>query len=141
MNSKLNRVFVYGTLKSGQIRESMWPHSPIEILPMKTRGRLYDLGPYPAMTTGDDWVLGEVWRFDFDQMPATLETLDAIEGYQNAPSDLYRRVIVTCVALHAREAEVSEESKTVEAYTFHYVQSLADSDRIAIVDGLCRWPA
>ena len=140
MSFKMNRVFVYGTLKTGQIRESMWPYTPKEILPMKTRGWLYDLGAYPAMTPGDDWVLGELWRFDLEQMPKTLEALDAIEGYHDTPSDLYRRVVVPCVAADAAETRGTEPPEIIEAYTYHFVQPLAASDRMMSADGLCCWP-
>lgn len=46
-------LFVYGTLKRGQCRETMWPRPPVSVRPAFIRGRLYDLGPYPAIWCGD----------------------------------------------------------------------------------------
>lgn len=124
------RVFVYGTLKRGQIREAMWPQTPIEILPAKTQGVLYDLGSYPAMIAGSDQVVGEVWRFAAEQMPETLRVLDQIEDYRDASDDLYKRVIVDC----------GVNGKFVQAYTYHYAMKLDQRFRIHERDGRCEWP-
>ncbi|MEL6553978.1 MAG: gamma-glutamylcyclotransferase family protein [Cyanobacteria bacterium J06621_11] len=80
-------VFVYGTLKPGGRYHSQYcgQYSP-EILPAATRGRLYDfpnLG-YPAMTAGDDWVKGYLFRFSQPESvcKTILQNLDALEGYR-----------------------------------------------------------
>lgn len=75
-----DEVFVYGTLKTGQCRENAWPIRPRRILRSWTLGRLHDIGPYPALTAGNDRVLGEVWIFDRSAIHATLSVLDQIEG-------------------------------------------------------------
>lgn len=86
------QVFVYGTLCRGQCREECWPREPLSVAVGYVRGRLFDLGPYPAMLPGDDWVRGEYWTLREEDMPETLRVLDAIEGYaQSGEADLYRR--------------------------------------------------
>jgi len=89
-------VFVYGTLKRGEVREWCWPASPIAVEPATVRGALYDLGPYPALIVGMDTVAGELWQFVPGDMPATLIALDRVEGFAGQDDDLYRRVIVDC---------------------------------------------
>ena len=77
----VNSLFVYGTLKQHQLRGRLWPHPPLAIETAVTRGELYDLGSYPGIAAGSDWVLGELWTLHPQHMPATLQTLDSIEGY------------------------------------------------------------
>lgn len=86
----VNSLFVYGTLKQHQLRGRLWPHPPLAIETAVTRGELYDLGSYPGLydlgsyrgiAAGSDWVLGELWTLHPQHMPATLQTLDSIEGY------------------------------------------------------------
>lgn len=77
----VNSLFVYGTLKQHQLRGRLWPHPPLAIETVVTRGELYDLGSYPGIAAGSDWVLGELWTLHPLHMPATLQTLDSIEGY------------------------------------------------------------
>jgi gamma-glutamylcyclotransferase (GGCT)/AIG2-like uncharacterized protein YtfP len=86
----LHHLFVYGTLKTGQCRESNWPLPPVEIRKAWTLGRLYDTGPYPtlihaesfdSLTAEDnDKVAGQVWSFEAQDLPATFKVLDMIEG-------------------------------------------------------------
>ncbi len=70
----INAVFVYGTLKTGQCRESCWPRKPLEVRRAWTLGALYDTGPYPALFAGEDMVAGQVWIFDADDMQQLLPT-------------------------------------------------------------------
>jgi gamma-glutamylcyclotransferase (GGCT)/AIG2-like uncharacterized protein YtfP len=100
--SMITDFFVYGTLKRGECRESMWPRKPLRIREGFVLARLYDLGDYPAIRVdtfeGDeplDWVNGEVWSFDRSNFTTTLAALDEIEvtnqrGYRN----LYDQVLV-----------------------------------------------
>ncbi|MGV3486875.1 MAG: gamma-glutamylcyclotransferase family protein [Planctomycetaceae bacterium] len=103
--SMITDIFVYGTLKRGECRESMWPRRPLQIRPAYVRGQLYDIGPYPALLVDEqdgqsadedlDWVAGELWSFERSDMDETLLALDEIEqtnqrGYRN----LYDQVLV-----------------------------------------------
>lgn len=132
MKSHIDRIFVYGTLKKGQLRESMWPYRPTHIVGAKVQGNLYDLGTYPAMTHGHDWIAGDVWRFAIEQIPATLRVLDEIEGHRDRPDDLYKRVVIECE---------TEDDDVVVAYSYHYARDLSTNVQVlADEDGLCRWP-
>lgn len=94
-NSGVHSFFVYGTLRSDQIRATCWPRRPIRIVNAFARGRLFDLGPYPAMMTGENVVAGERWDFEVEDIPATLVELDAIEGYRGVGArNLYEREIL-----------------------------------------------
>ena len=127
-------VFVYGTLKRGQLREGMWPHQPLRVTVAETRGRLYDLGPYPALVTGEDRVGGEIWEFSPQHMSRTLSVLDEIEGYAGGPDDLYERVVLHCT---------TEGAETLAAFSYLYARSnLLTATRLRPDhDGVCRWPA
>lgn len=57
----------------------------------KMRGRLYDLGRYPGMTSGEegDWVQGDV--FELHEAADTLAELDRYEGCDRTPCLFERR--------------------------------------------------
>ncbi|MEX2186090.1 MAG: gamma-glutamylcyclotransferase family protein [Pirellulales bacterium] len=110
-------VFVYGTLKRGECRQRCWPRVPIAVEPAVIRGRLYDLGPYPALGPGDDRVRGELWCFDVDAMPETLRVLDEVEGATQLGDFYYRRIILTCEC---------DDGQRREAFAYEF----ADLDRL-----------
>lgn len=113
MVEMFGHIFVYGTLKQNQSRGRMWPIEPQKIQPAWTAGRLYDLGPYPALTAGDDRVLGEVWTFPIEDLARTFEVLDEIEGTnQPGMANEYDRVLV--------EVTLATDEKLV-ASTYHFV--------------------
>ena len=92
-------VFVYGTLKAHEARAHKWPRIPLRIEPAVVRGALYDLGPYPALTDGDDSVLGELWHMAAGHMEETIAALDQIECFGVDEVDLYvRRVVPVTLA-------------------------------------------
>ncbi len=103
----VSAVFVYGTLKQGQCRETLWPAEPLSIQIGWVDGVLWGRSDYPAMIAGDDRVLGELWSFDAERISLVLETLDQIEGVglaaksglaarsgRSEQNDLYSRVLV-----------------------------------------------
>lgn len=131
-------VFVYGTLKRGQCRESMWPTMPTSVREVYVFGRLFGRADYPAMTTGDHRVLGELWGFQSDEMPSVLAALDRIEG-TNQPGfdDLYDRVIT--------QAYLTNGQRTQLAFTYHYATDPA-ADGFKLIqpqddDAYVAWPA
>jgi gamma-glutamylcyclotransferase (GGCT)/AIG2-like uncharacterized protein YtfP len=75
------RVFVYGTLKPGQINYNRYCSDRIlSSLPAQVRGQLFDLSlGYPAMTLGEAWVQGYLLQF---AEAAALKALDGLEDYQ-----------------------------------------------------------
>lgn len=125
MNLQTNALFVYGTLKQGQLRSGMWPHAPQSIQPALVRGLLLDLGAYPGLLPGDDWVLGELWTLEPIHMPQTLESLDAVEGYDVATDrGLYLRRAIPVQLVADRDAGQSE---WIDAYTY----LISDPNRIS----------
>lgn len=130
-------VFVYGTLKRGEVRETSWPCKPVKIVASRIRAALFDLGPYPAIVPGSDWVQGERWQFAGDRdLQRTLRALDEIEGYARDPAnDLYERVIATCHDL---------DGSTWDAYTYLFArpEQLPHAQRMRpSADGICAWHA
>lgn len=84
----LDRLFVYGTLRSGQTARSLIANSITKTAPAYTSGKIYafPMG-YPGYTEGDGSgrVIGEVlW---LTELPATFGLLDPYEG------DAFARVI------------------------------------------------
>lgn len=104
--------FVYGTLKRDECRGSCWPVAPISIEAATMLGRLYDLGPYPAMTPGENLIAGECWTYAARDEEAVLAALDMIEGYTGSPDhDLYTRVQRPCQL---------DDGTTKTCWTYHY---------------------
>jgi gamma-glutamylcyclotransferase (GGCT)/AIG2-like uncharacterized protein YtfP len=125
-------VFVYGTLKRGQSREKCWPRKPVSIEAATLRGALFDLGPYPGLAEGKDWVAGELWQFTTNDMSVTLAALDEIEGYRSREDDEYRRVIIECTV----------DRKSVAAWAYRYARSAALTTARRIrpnPQGICQW--
>jgi gamma-glutamylcyclotransferase (GGCT)/AIG2-like uncharacterized protein YtfP len=88
-------IFVYGTLKQNQLRGKAWPRPPLSMRPALVRATLWDLGAFPGITLGDDWILGELWTLSDHDMHATLKVLDAIEDYDaKHHRGLYLRVAI-----------------------------------------------
>jgi gamma-glutamylcyclotransferase (GGCT)/AIG2-like uncharacterized protein YtfP len=132
-------MFVYGTLKRGQCRERCWPRAPRSVLPATIAGRLYDLGPYPALGPGEDKIVGELWQFHADDMPETLAVLDEVEGYSQLGDDYYRRIAVVCCVV-GKNGQNDEEAI---AFTYEFADLGQLADRSIVepgADGLCRWP-
>jgi gamma-glutamylcyclotransferase (GGCT)/AIG2-like uncharacterized protein YtfP len=83
-------LFAYGTLgpRGGAAAEAAggWHADAV-------RGRLYDLGPYPALIDPDDpaagWVEGHVRPVDRDELERHLDP------YEGVDKGLYRRVVAT----------------------------------------------
>jgi gamma-glutamylcyclotransferase (GGCT)/AIG2-like uncharacterized protein YtfP len=88
-------IFVYGTLKPGQANYHYCGDCLLSAEPAMVRGQLFDLSVgYPAMTLGDEWVLGYRLVFPDEQI---LLALDELEGYSlQRPShdNEYQRVWV-----------------------------------------------
>lgn len=77
----LDRMFVYGTLRSGQTARSLVANSITRVVPASTSGKIYafPMG-YPGFNEGDGSgrVIGEViW---LTELAATFGLLDAYEG-------------------------------------------------------------
>jgi gamma-glutamylcyclotransferase (GGCT)/AIG2-like uncharacterized protein YtfP len=128
--------FVYGTLKRGQCRESMWPRTPIRILEGRTRGTLLDLVKFPGLILDEGgWVSGELWEIQDQDLIATKQVLDEIEGYQYGRANNHydrQRVQVVCV------------DQEVEAWTYIYLHSQGSEPRVPATPGdppVANWTA
>lgn len=87
----MNRVFVYGTLKSGNSVRGLHNTPGAEFVTVATTSsglyRMIDLGAFPAVLFGGkDDIVGEIWEVTDE----VFEQLDRIEGYP----DFYTRTIV-----------------------------------------------
>ncbi|MCC9603600.1 gamma-glutamylcyclotransferase [Stieleria sp. JC731] len=132
------QVFVYGTLKRGQCREKAWPAKPLSVDPAVVRAALFGRDDYPAMTTGDNLVLGEVWSFLPEQMPVVMEVLDEIEGTSaNSENDLYHRHLIEALIPHHGSGK-----RQVSAYTYFYNRDLIldGFQPQPLIDGVQSWP-
>lgn len=140
--------FVYGTLKRGECRASLWPRLPRDVRPAFVRGQLFDLGPYPALWCGDsddeggtdwDWVEGEVWTIAAEDMEATVHRLDQIEVTdQPGCVNEYDRILV-----RAHETPGSTASVLAYAYQYSTGHRLPASFRVAAYgeNRVARWPS
>jgi gamma-glutamylaminecyclotransferase len=86
--SERTTVFVYGTLRAGEINHSLLGSSPlVRRARSEPRFELVSLGPCPALVRGGATaVAGEVYEVD----RRTLAALDALEGHP----EHYRRELI-----------------------------------------------
>lgn len=82
-------VFVYGTLRRGQVNDiNRLQPAPRYLGEARIRGSLYDLGLYPGVILGGaGWVQGEVYVIT----PELEHQLDVIEEVAPVPSGEYLR--------------------------------------------------
>ena len=143
--SSIGAIFVYGTLRRGQLRQFHWPETPSSVCAGFIKATLYDLGPYPAITFGTDIVEGELWSFSQELLPKTLEVLDTIEGYvPRRVNNLYERITVqvfsspNCADAFPVEAYAyMMESRKLPAAAVRLLPKAIGNSKIPI----CRWPA
>ncbi len=96
----VSSIFVYGTLKSGYGLSHVWPNRPKSIVLGRIAANLLNLGPYPGAIEGTGFVLGELWRFDLEEMAAVLKSLDEAEEFypcKPAAFSLYVRKTVQVI--------------------------------------------
>lgn len=73
------RVFVYGTLKPGEVNDWVYRRYSVQAEPAIAQGQLYHLPlGYPALTAGNDLVSGVLLSFD---SPEVLDVLDQFEQH------------------------------------------------------------
>lgn len=90
----INKVFVYGTLRPGEVLYGNMGDIKHEHKPGKVRGDLYlnTGGWFPVFKFGDGEVVGDVLIIDKDDLELTLDRLDSVEG---TPWLYTRETIVT----------------------------------------------
>jgi gamma-glutamylcyclotransferase (GGCT)/AIG2-like uncharacterized protein YtfP len=124
------QVFFYGTLRTGFNRTT---RAGIDTFLKfagrgSIRGKLFDLGIYPAAVPASDaLVWGEV--FEMSDAPTVLAALDRIEGYRPAEPDrsLYMR---------ARVKATLDDGQTVDVWVYFYNAPLGRAPRIRSGDYL-----
>ncbi|AFZ43726.1 AIG2 family protein [Halothece sp. PCC 7418] len=91
------RVFVYGTLKPGEVNFQRYCQGKVsEMTPAYTYGHLYALSVgYPAMTVGDTQVSGVLLTFPDDSVLADMDDLEDYDPHRPASENLYQRESVT----------------------------------------------
>lgn len=87
----INKVFVYGTLKTGGALRGMDTISEESVLVGRAKTEypdydMIDLGSFPGVVSGTKFIQGEVWEVNEE----TFQVLDQIEGYP----DFYDRKLV-----------------------------------------------
>jgi len=96
MSVPLTTLFVYGTLKEGEINHGLVEPYARSIGPGWIPGRLYDVGDFPALAEGEDRVQGEIVRLDPSDFMRVIPVIDRLEGC--IPGDeagsLYTRRVV-----------------------------------------------
>jgi gamma-glutamylcyclotransferase (GGCT)/AIG2-like uncharacterized protein YtfP len=88
-NTNMGFIIAYGTLKKGQLRESLMPGDFVSNGYIK--GDLYDLGPYPGLIGGYGRVLCEI--YSTTNLVDDVRLLDRIEGTDLNPP-LYQRKLI-----------------------------------------------
>jgi gamma-glutamylcyclotransferase (GGCT)/AIG2-like uncharacterized protein YtfP len=89
-------VFVYGTLKRGEINHGVIAPDALSVEEGAIRGRLFDVGEFPGLAAGHGDVHGEIVRFEREALERILPVLDRLEGClpeDEASSMYYRRVV------------------------------------------------
>jgi gamma-glutamylcyclotransferase (GGCT)/AIG2-like uncharacterized protein YtfP len=85
----MHLLFAYGTLapeSPESARREGWEEDAV-------RGRLYDLGPYPALVDHEDDLAG--WVEGFVRPVAWEKLSGSLDSYEGVGDGLYRRVSVT----------------------------------------------
>lgn len=113
MESGPSGLFVYGTLKRGQLNHVLVAPYTLSVEPARARGRLYDLGLYPALVEGDGLVEGELLHLRRSDLRKVLALLDRLEGYvpEEPSASMYVRRVVEVIVW---------DGEPREAYTYYY---------------------
>jgi len=87
------RVFVYGTLKPGEVNYKRYCEGKVsDITPAYAYGHLYALNiGYPAMTVGDTQVTGVLLTFSDETILSDIDDLEDYDPTRPASENLYQR--------------------------------------------------
>jgi gamma-glutamylcyclotransferase (GGCT)/AIG2-like uncharacterized protein YtfP len=120
MDPAIRHLFVYGTLRpslAGAAQQQLIAEFTVAG-PATVPGVLYDVGPYPALITGEGTVHGDLLVISNERH------LDALDAYEECFGDdpLYRR-----------EAAVATrpDGTTLAAWTYYYRQPLDQARLVA----------
>ncbi len=118
-----SQIFVYGSLRSGFHHPAYAYISRYFTLEAegKVRGRLYDMGDYPAAVPAKEevFIMGELYRINHpDEFAWAMAQLDDYEGLntEHGEAALYRRELVN----------VYTEDQTTEAWVYWFNGDIKD---------------
>ncbi|HEX8356669.1 MAG TPA: gamma-glutamylcyclotransferase family protein [Segetibacter sp.] len=127
MEDKVLKLFVYGSLRSGFHHPAYGYISKYFTLisPATVKGKLYDLGDYPAAipTNDEAFIVGELYELKSSEDFAwAIEQLDAYEGVNPDEGEprLYKREL----------AEVYYNGQTTHAWIYWYSHEIEDQPLI-----------
>lgn len=131
--AEVYQLFVYGSLRSG-FRSAAYEYVSCYfdlVGPAKVRGKLFDLGEYPAAkpTTEDRFIIGELYCIrNANEFAWAIGQLDDYEGVHVSfdETQLYQREV----------AEVYLENKTTTAWIYWYKGEVNDKPVIESGDVL-----
>jgi len=133
MESPDHQLFVYGSLRSGFNHPAYAYISNHFVLVggAKVKGKLYDLGSYPAAlpTTDESYILGELYRLKEEQeFSWAIAQVDDYEGVNPEPGEnaLYIREITT----------IYINDQTTNAWIYWYNNEVSGKPLIASGDVL-----
>jgi gamma-glutamylcyclotransferase (GGCT)/AIG2-like uncharacterized protein YtfP len=123
MGNNITKLFVYGSLRSGfhhPAYDYISKHFTL-VSEGKVKGRLYDLGSYPAAipTTDEAYIIGELYDLKAtSDLAWVIEQLDAYEGLhpEEGEEPLYKREL----------AEIYHNGSTSTAWIYWYSRMLHD---------------
>ncbi len=96
-------IFVYGTLKPGQANYGCCCDRLLSAEAAMVRGQLFDLSVgYPAMTLGEQWILGYRLIFPDEQILIILDELEDYRRHRPSHENEYQRV---WVEIFSRQAQ------------------------------------
>jgi gamma-glutamylcyclotransferase (GGCT)/AIG2-like uncharacterized protein YtfP len=106
MSQQTYQVFVYGTLLVGEENHHIAAPYLQKVQPGKVKGRLYDVGEYPALVVSEDGnVIGE-WLTITEE---GLRQMDALEDYEEGGHDNeYERIWI------------KDSEQEIEGYVYVY---------------------
>lgn len=127
-NQGIYQLFAYGSLRRGFNSDAYEYISRFFQFAgdAKVKGKLYDLGPYPAAipTTEDSFIIGELYTANSQQeFSWAIGQLDDYEGVTPEPGEpqLYRREL----------ADIFINNSTTRAWIYWYNGNIGDSPLIA----------
>lgn len=109
-------LFVYGTLRCGGINEITISHPSVVLVGASSvRGRLHDMGGYPAVILDDaaGGIAGEVFAID-DATLAALDRFEAADDYHRERIDVLINGTASRCWIYRPEPELCSGKPTVE---------------------------
>jgi gamma-glutamylcyclotransferase (GGCT)/AIG2-like uncharacterized protein YtfP len=121
-------LFVYGTLRRGGVNEITISHArAVFVGAASVRGRLHDMGGYPAVILDDaaGGIAGEVFEID-DAILAALDRFEAADDYHREQIEVLLNGTASRSWIYRPEPELCAGKPTVETGDWIEYSKLAD---------------